>query len=195
MNEIPYQPPDGNIPCQGSIYLDISIATGVSPILTQWDFPYAITMSQECDLLQDNKYRQMKEEDSTEEKNEDKLLPTILMCPAYPADSLRKGTHLEKLEIKMERKSTDQYKLVRMNRDPRYHFLAGWPELQVTEMVVDFKHFFTIQTELLRDTYGTAKYYIARLSCPYREHLSQRFTSYLGRIGLPVDHHRIKKGA
>ena len=195
MNEIPYQPPEGNRPCQGSIYRNISIAIGASPKLTQWDFPYAITMSQECDLLQDHKYRQMKEEDSTEEKNEDKLLPTILMCPAYPAASLRKGTHLEKLEIKMERKSSEQYYLIKMNQNPRYHFLAGWPELQVTEMVVDFKHFFTIQTELLRDTYGTAKYYIARLSCPYREHLSQRFTSYLGRIGLAVDHHQINKGA
>jgi len=194
MNNTPYELPDGNRPCQGAIYRGITITLTMSanPVeLKQWDLLYAVILSQECDLLQDHEHRQTEKEQPKNKTNVDKLLPTVLICPGYPAADFREGKHLEALGISIERKSSDQYKLVKMNRDPRYHFLAAWPQLQVAEMVVDFKHFFTIETELLRDKYGTPDYYIARLTCPYREHLSHRFTSYLGRIGLPLDHHCI----
>lgn len=99
--------------------------------------------------------------------------------------------HLEALGRTMPRQNSKQWSLIRTNQNPRYHFLASWTPLQVPELVVDFKHFFALPTEVLRCLYTNEEHSIARLRCPYREDLSQRFAAYLARIGLPIPHHQV----
>jgi hypothetical protein len=92
----------------------------------------------------------------------------------------------------MEPYNSDNFRLIKHNNNPRYHYFAGWSPFQVPELIVDFKHFFTIPVEQLLEKYGTEEYYIASLKCPYREDFSQRCAAYLTRIGVPVAHHHVK---
>ena len=95
--------------------------------------------------------------------------------------------------MKMQKYTSKPWGVIKSNSNPRFHFMCQWSPLQVPELVVDFKHFQTIPTEVLRDVYGGKEHHIARLTCPYREELSQRFASYLARIGVPVPHGVVKK--
>lgn len=204
MNKCPYEQPSGDRPCQGSLYRKIETVIGSSDAdegagsvnLAMWEFPYAIAMSQECDL--DQHYRASRRLGNIENPTEkgttgfhDKILLTVLMCPAYPAQMFKQGKHLEEIGWTMGHHGTDAMKIIRRNGNLRYHFLAEWRPLQVAELVIDFKHFFTLPIDLLLCKYATSEYYIARLKELYREDLSQRFAAYLARIGLPVDHHRV----
>lgn len=192
----PYEKSDPCKPCQGTLYRDIKAYLYSQPKDSQRQaevlevtYPYSVVMNQECDLHQDYTARQ---EPSGQQ---DKLQPSVLMCPAYLAEQLRLGVHLKKFGRDMEHITSERWKLVRQNQNPRYHFLATWPEMQVPEMVLDFKHFFTVGTEHLLQEYATAEHCLARLALLYREDLSQRFASYLSRIGLPVAHHQISEVA
>lgn len=194
MNTCPYESRDDSRPCQCAVYRNISVSIATpTPItggleMAEWEFPYAVAMSQDCDLSEDHKAREQRHKGDLE-KNHDKFLRAVLMCPAYMATPFRDGTHLECLGFAMEKQNSDKYRAIKRNQNPRYHFLAAWTPLQVPELVIDFKHFFTIPTELLRYNYGTEQHHIARLKCPYREDLSHRFTAYLSRVGLPIPHH------
>ena len=196
MNACPYEQRDDARPCQGAIYRNLIIFLPESPPdpepkFARWELPYAVALSQECDLLQDHKSRLTLKESAVvpPDFKHDKLLPTILLCPGYQASSLHTGDHLKGLGRKMENYNSRQWSLIQQNNNARYHYLVGWPDLQVPELVVDFKHFFVMQTELMINHYGHEAHYVARLGHLYREDLSHRFAAYLARIGLPVSHH------
>ncbi len=206
MTVCPYENRHDSRPCQGALYRDVETTVVSADVdaqtghveLAVWDFPYSVAMSQECDLAQDESSRMAIQESASESGGEDedighdKILLTVLMCPAYPADKLREGKHLVELGRAMENHSSKPWRLIKSNQNPRYHFMARWRSLQVPELVVDFKHFFTVPIELLLHRYGTNKNYVARLAPLYREDLSQRFAAYLARVGVPVPHYKIE---
>ena len=200
MSDSPYEPRGNSRPCQGAIYRDLITFLPESPPdpepeFARWELPYAVALSQECDLLQDHKNRLKLQQPGVvpADLKHDKLLPTILLCPAYQASLLRTGDHLKALGRKMENYTSKQWPLIQQNNNSRYHYLVAWQDLQVPELVVDFKHFFVMQTELMIAHYGDEGHYIARLGYLYREDLSHRFGTYLARIGLPLAHHEILK--
>ncbi len=86
------------------------------------------------------------------------------------------------------KKGSDKFSRIRKNDDPRYHYLSKCPELEVPETILDFKHYFTLPTGILRSAYGKSEHYLARLEPLYREQVSQRFASFLARVGLPIMH-------
>jgi len=207
MNECPYEPRTTNSPHQGSLYRSIKVITATSALglqevnFSEWELPYAVVLSQECDLSLDHDLREKlkrlegESNNSDRDQKHDKLLLGVLVCPAYQAASFREGKHLNELHRVMESYGSRDFKLIKGNCNPRYHYLAKWAPLQVAELVVDFKHFFTIPVEQLWDEYGTEEHYIARLKPLYREDLSQRFSAYLTRIGIPTPHHQVKSPA
>lgn len=140
------------------------------------DLPYAVVMTQDCDLEWDYNTR-------TSVKTHDKYLPTILICPAYLAQLLKDGTHLKNLGQIMNKWNSDQFKGIKKQNNDRFHYLEEHTNLQVAELVIDFKHYYTIPRNALYQVY-TEKY-LASLNQLYREYLSQRFFNYLSRIGLP----------
>ena len=180
-------------PCQGAIYRNIKVrifggtqkteSPDKEAVWSEWDLPYAVTLSQECDLFSHFRPSQ---------GDNDKQLFSVLVCPAYLDDQFRNWVHLETLMRTMARQPSKPWDIIKQNKNPRYHYLASCPDLQVPSTVVDFKHFFTISVESLQDEYSSSEYFIARLKCPYREDISQRFASYLCRIGLPIPHHEIR---
>jgi len=228
MTSAAFEKPEDGRPCQGSFYSDIRLVVSVTiddngeiEDFDSYPYPYAIVLTQECDLFQDGGGREILSQLSSEangdnvqskqkvEEGRDKLLPSVLLCPAYPAEQFRGGFHISSIlspedpeivrnrstKYNVPRKPSCQYGRIKSNNDSRYHYLSACRELQVPETVLDFKHYFTLPTETLCSTYRGELHYLARLKMPYREHVSQRFASCLARVGLPVTHTFIKPAA
>ena len=146
-------------------------------IIYEKNLPYVVILTQDCDLEQDFKYR------TTTVKNNDKILQSILVCPAYGWEDFTKGDHLKDFELKMEVITSDKKKLIRTQQVPRFHYLEEDSESQTPALVIDFKHYYTLPVEFLRHIY--IKHYVSSMNELFRESLSQRFSFYLSRIGLP----------
>lgn len=159
------------------VHLDI-MSVGIDKIEVQIKkHPFAVVLSQDCDLNQDFDSRA----DSTKP---DKRLPSVFLCEVVSASGL-KGTGI----------TSDIWKRVRNNKDERYQFLQRIKQEEdaldngIEELGVDFKRYFTLPTDEL---YKSIKIGITHrrsvLKSPYMEHLAVRFANYLSRIALPADH-------
>lgn len=147
--------------------------------LAERTLQYCVLLSQDCDLEHD--YNNRANEHSP---TKDKYLQSLLLCPAYPAQSFRDGDHLLGLDMKMERMNSKQWDRLKQNGVSRYHYLQPAVDLQVPELVIDFKHYLTVPRDVLyRKKY--AANYVATVEIVYRDNLSGRFAHYLSRIGLP----------
>ncbi|MBI9055962.1 MAG: hypothetical protein JEY96_19225 [Bacteroidales bacterium] len=144
-------------------------------------FPYSIVLTQECDLSNNMRERN-KDEKEGELKKQDKYLVSLLCAPLYNAEHLFTGNHLEHLKIQAERKNSDQRKYIKSNREPRYHYLEFDEKTQLVPMVVDFKHYFTVSVNTLENNIENR---ICSLKPIFRESITQRFSNFLARIGLP----------
>lgn len=141
-----------------------------------YEHPYAVVISQDCDLEQDWRAR------TTPGKGAE--IASILLCDLETA-SVTKATV----------KKTDTWNSLQRNNLVRYQFLqkvdpsCDAQQIGIEEMVADFKQYFTIPTseayEQLRD--GSAKRRSVLVS-PYLEHLCVRFAQYLSRVALPQNH-------
>ena len=169
---------------QGDLIRDLVISelSGFSDneiSISDRNIPYCVVMSQDCDLEHD--FNQLSNPAST---NHDKLLPSILLCPAYVSEIFREGKHLEGEGKFMQRINSNDWGKLASNQTYRYHYLTPWTELQVPALVVDFKHYFTVsRLKMYREE--SKKLHIATIEILYREHLSSRFAHYLSRVGLP----------
>lgn len=169
---------------QGDIIADVVLfyagaadKAGNVPIV-RFNATHIVVLTQDCDLQQDQESRQR---DGS--KDNDKTLNSILVCPAYLAEQLRSGTHLESMGLQMEKHDSKRFSLIRSNQNPRYHYLKAESAIQVPELIIDFKHYYTVSTDYIYSIYHNK--YLAALNPLFRENLSHRFSSYLSRIGLP----------
>lgn len=115
-----------------------------------------------------------------------KMIPSILLSPAYPSDSLREGNHLNFLDLEMTKigkKKDTRWKILVQNETPRYHYLLESNDLEVPSLVLDFKRYYTLSRKYLYSIYKDV-YYLS-LKELYREDLSDRFFNFQSRIGLP----------
>ena len=169
--------------CQGDILRDYEYLEGVSIKedeikIEKRLIPYLIVLTQDCDL--ENDY-----DNHTNGNNDnDKFLFSILVCPGYTAIDLKDGLHLEKLKLKMQHIDSKRWKIVQNNQNPRYHFLKGELIYQIPNIVIDFKHYYTIPRDDLYKNYKN--HCIGSINELFRESLSQRFAYYLSRVGLPL---------
>jgi hypothetical protein len=184
---------------QGNIYRDLTIIDydqeDDKEGIFELEIPYLIVISQDCDLQQDynngNKYKELKKEDKDNKDKlrslYDKFIPSLLLCPAFPAEQVREGIHLEKyhgfIMDDKGRENKTKWKNILQNETSRYHYIQGNTELQVPELVLDFKRYYTIPKKFFYSKHEN--YYLASLNELYREDLSRRFSNYLSRIGLP----------
>jgi hypothetical protein len=153
-------------------------------------FPYIVVLSQDCDLKWDVEARNAKK------WKPDKQIESILVCPAYDIMLFAKGEHLKDLapgrgEMRIwnvEKKHghpTTDWKTLIQNKNPRYHHLEKDSTLPLPELIVDFKHFYTIPRSRLYRLHG--KCFVGAIRELYREDLNRRFANFLSRIGLPED--------
>lgn len=138
---------------------------------------YSVVMSQDCDLQWDFEWR------NGDKENHDKLLPSILLCPAYPSEQFLLGNHIEGWKMSLFPSTQDVKSIKQNDKFNRYHFLDKDAGISAPELIIDFKHFYTVPTSLLYNDYKSI--YLATINELFRERLSQRFANYLSRFGLP----------
>lgn len=171
--------------CQGDIIRDVDCIEyaiekdGVIDVSRIY-FPYVAVLTQDCDLEQDFKIQH-----TPEKPVKDKKLISVLVAPLYNAEHVFMGTHLSDLTIPMEpiKKNSTAGGFLLNNQRPRYHYLEFPPDIQLVPLVIDFKHYFSVNANYLIKLRPTN--YVCTLSALYREDISQRFASFLSRIGLP----------
>lgn len=176
--------------CQGDIFRDLTIVThkrvtggNDEIILFEYQIPYCILISQDCDLEHDKNNRT-----NSAATKQDKYLDQLLLLPAYVAEQLRYGKHYRDYEEDvsriMESYNAERWRLITGNQNSRYHFVKGHLDLQLPDLVVDFKHYTTIGRDQLYEQ--ATESYRCTISALFREDLSHRFTHYLSRVALPV---------
>lgn len=160
-----------------------------APRIERRKHPYAIVLSQDCDLDLDHKAARQLTAGNKDQLHvqhpEEKRIPTILLCEVVTAEELRGNVSI----------NTKIWGNIKLNKDSRYHFLSEvTPEADrdgegLQELGLDFKRFFTVPTDEL---YWQIESGVCRrrtvLEAPYRDHLSHRFACFLSRIGLPIDY-------
>lgn len=177
-----------NRPWQGDIYKNVTLIEDATLSVTfegeqEWNiievnYNYAVILTQECDLVQDYKNRMENQE------NHDKYIPMILMAPAYLAEALRQGEHLENYGQKMKHINSKDWDKLRNKQNKRYHYLKADIGFNVPEFAIDFKHYFTISRDYFYNNILNESY-LASLTLLHREELSQRFCNFISRIGIP----------
>lgn len=165
---------------QGDILRDFEfVIGGEGSSKIQIKFPYVITISQDCDLTWGNNFF-----DRDVEKPFNQYLHNILLTPAYPNELVRGGKHLKDLYGFVSSKiNSSNWKQIKQNINPRYHYLPSDTNLQVPDLVIDFKAYYTIPFGYIRELYPNT--YHATVNELFRESLSQRFANFLTRIALP----------
>lgn len=168
--------------CQGDLFEDFtypvwtSIEDGKIRII-ELEIPFLFVLTQDCDLESDHRNR------ATQSEKQDAHLHHILVCPAYPGEKVRKGTHLEDLNLKMEYQNSNKWNEIIKNNNPRYHHIPEYEDYNLTDLAIDFKHYYSIPRDILYSKHED--HYKASLNELFRESLSHRFAYYLSRIGLP----------
>jgi hypothetical protein len=145
-------------------------------IFSKITLAYAVVINQDCDLEQD--FNNRKKADI----HQDKFLPNILILPAYLSEQFRAGDH-RGAKVKGISWGSDQWRGIIQNNNLRFHSIKANEEFQIPDLIVDFKHFYTVSRDVLYK--DIQKYYLATVCELYREHLSHRYSHYLSRIGLP----------
>lgn len=169
--------------CQGDILRDVKFNFSLDDVSLDSSnsvlLKYAVVMSQDCDLETDYTDR------SQQKDTHDKLLPTVLLCPAYPSGQFVLGTHIEG-RMMGTFNGSNFIKIKDNNQYNRYHYLCenNSEEDPLTDLVIDFKHFYTVPTDILYKQFSDS--YIVSVNELFRERLAQRFANYLSRFGLPV---------
>lgn len=169
---------------QCDIFQDISVVENVRIVgaeveLKTITFPYVICLNQDCDLNSDNRDKAI-----NPDGNKNCRLLHLIVAPLFVFDSFIEGTHWGDLfdpTPAINIKKTEGKKIMN-NEDHRYHFLHFDKESKLPEMVIDFKHFFTISTEQL---YNSLDHRVCSVDELYREKICQRFAFFQSRIGLP----------
>lgn len=148
--------------------------------VTDIKFPYVLVLSQDCDLKQ---YFNKK----NREKNNNvfnQYLPNVLITPCYYKEDFKSGENLSFLNIIQEHHNSDQIKLINQERESRYHYIKSCDTFGIPELYIDFKIYYTISPDNLFRLYD--KCYVATINALFRERITQRYTNYISRIGLPV---------
>lgn len=171
---------------QGDIFRDVEMIEYVAEKegvleVSKVVFPLVVVLTQDCDLKQEHRGRWA----VNSKQSQDKWLISVLVAPLYNVEHVYLGQHLSNLGMTMEpinaKKSPGQN--LRNNERPRYHFVSFPPNQPIADSVADFKHYFSVNGGYLRRL--RTNNFVCRLAPLFREDLSQRFSAYLARIGLP----------
>jgi hypothetical protein len=160
-----------------------SLLPSVSPEIIETEHPYAILVSQDCDLENDFKYRSESNAEQLDDRS-DKILPNSLFCEVVTVEELCASVPRGK----------DIWKRIIQNKDERYQVLEAIPPSEdalkkgIPSLGIDFKRYFSIPTDELYVQLKTGGTRRCRLNSPFLEALCGRFVHYLSRVALPKEH-------
>lgn len=141
--------------------------------------PYAIVITQDCDLDWDHRARQSGDAQLS------KLLNSVILCEIATAREVRDIADKNVM-------NSGEWNLVKSQRHERLYFFEKIPveceleQVGLPELTADFKKIFGINAAILyrQMEIGITKRR-AILSSPYLEHFSRRYNSFHGRVALP----------
>lgn len=165
-------------------YVEYAIENEDTIEVSKIHFPYAVVLTQACDLQQDHDAKQRLLEEG--KGNQDKFLISAIVAPIYNFEDFLQGEHLKQLGMKMlafPGRSRTPTKNIIDNENKRYHYLKFDTSVPIVESVIDFKHYFTVSVNYLTSIYKT--HYVCSVDSLYRELILQRFSNFMSRIGLP----------
>ena len=140
---------------QGDIFQNFTYIRWADEENDEVKIPFFVVLTQACDLEQD-----FKERDKEKYEKRDKYLPSLLICPAYIAMLVKEGKHLEQDNLLREQyPDKPRWNAIISNNHARYHFLKSDTSIGLPELIIDFKHYYTI-------------WIIAKLSWQYRLYCS-----------------------
>ena len=150
------------------------------PLFVRIVHPYAIVLTQDCDLDWDHRARfPVDPNDQTRLAN--KKIPNVLFCQADKAEAM-KGTQGIKSDI---------WRRIANNSDERYHVLPDVPAVVdkaaegIPSLALDFKLLFTVASDELYYRLGFEAKRRCFLLPPFLQSLSSRFSYFMGRVALP----------
>lgn len=153
---------------------DLSNETKTVPVY-QTHYPFAITVSQDCDLTWDWNARNQHEQDNS------KLLTHIQFCELFQESEIRTPGRFD----------SQLWKRVSQNQDERYHHFDEAPigesgEDSLPHLYADFKRTFSLPVDytywLISTGNSTRK---AVLANPYLLDFIHRLHGFLSRVPLP----------
>ena len=145
-------------------------------------YPWLVVLNQDCDLQFDRLARLRRPlRDGGVPVKKDKLLRSILLCPAFLADHVLAGTYIEDAT----EWNASEKKTLQQNRHERYHVLPA--EGPIAEpLMLDFKLVVAVHPEYLQQWVEENPQGVLAVLCPpYRDRLMQRFVNHFGRIAEP----------
>lgn len=149
-------------------------------------FPYAIVVSQSCDVAY------MDDFESGKTSAVVKYMPSILMCPIYPKDLIKHGEHLKEVFSYLDRTiesgapyyNKEDIKVAEKDQHVRFHALKIDVDNKtiVDQAVIDFKHLFSVPMKYLHDHRLQR---ICTIEDVYIDQIVNKMAAYLARVGLP----------
>lgn len=141
--------------------------------------PYAIVITQDCDLDWDYKAREIND------KSSGKLLNSVVLCEIDTAKAIRDTDGINRKE----------WELVTAHRHERFYFFekilpkCDLEQEGLPELTADFKKVFGIDAATLyrQIEIGMVKRRTVLVN-PYLEHFSRRYYSFHGRVALPFQY-------
>lgn len=171
---------------QGDVIKDLDFIQKIEPIdlynfkITFIEFPLVIVLTQECDLELD--YRARK--GLINEYPQDNILMSIIVSPVYNAEQVFVGKHLEEIDNRQMQTIFGNLKdRIKASEVARYYFLNFHPNENMNDLIIDFKHYFSLNAEALEKI--KSNNFAFSIPELYREDISLKFADYLARIGLP----------
>lgn len=163
---------------------EVHFRAGEEARVTLTTYPWLVVLNQECDLRFDQLARTGEPSRAGGSPvKKDKLLRSILLCPAFPQDRVLAGTYIEDAT----KWGSNERRTLEQNRHERYHALPA--EGPIAEpLMLDFKLIVAAHPEYLQQwVQEHAENVVAVLCPPYRDRLTQRFVNYFGRIAEPEE--------
>lgn len=168
--------------CQADIFEHVEVvesieASGAEIKVNKIILPYAICLNQDCDLESDERCR-------VNNENKDSMLLHFAVAPVFIFDDFLKGDHWGEIfkPSKAKKKSDTEVRKIMDNEISRYHYFSFPSSDELPDLIIDFKHFFSISVTQ-REQLLSKK--ICSLDDLFREKVNQRFSFYISRIGLP----------
>ena len=150
------------------------------PELEDVRHPFAVILTQDCDLEQDFIDRK----NTAAGWSADKLIPNVLLSEAVTSSEL----------VAALPRGKDIRKRVLQNKDERYHVFQKVEAVDDAQgeglpaLGVDFKRYFTVPTDELYAQLDSNAKRRAHFRSPYLEHFVKRFADFQSRVALPKEH-------
>lgn len=171
--------------CQGDIYQNVIYSYPTENEYIQFQFPYAIVVSQACDVIaMDNLFRKQSGKAT-------KFMPSILLCPLYYTDAVKDGEYVKDffqgLEFKLEEDilfNSKERSIIQKNWHYRFYEFNVQVETNeiLPEVMVDFKHYFSLPISYL---INNSQNRVCCLDGLYAEQITLKFAAFLSRVAIP----------